>query len=261
MLAVFFIISFSASVLGAICGIGGGIIIKPILDATGLLGVSEISFLAGSTVLGMSIISVSKQIKRNEKLIDRNTGLPIAVGAALGGLGGKELFQYAYVLCPNQNTVGMIQASILLILTVGTFLYMWYQSKIKTHNIQHRAIIFAVGFSLGVLSAFLGIGGGPFNLIALAFFFSMGTKQAVANSLYIILFSQATSIISTVVQARIPKVSPFFLITMICGGIIGGMVGSTINHKISGEKVNKLFMVLLVAIIGICVYNIIRYSA
>lgn len=36
MYALFFIISFGASIIGAICGIGG-VIIKPVLDASGTL--------------------------------------------------------------------------------------------------------------------------------------------------------------------------------------------------------------------------------
>ena len=54
--AVFFGVSFLASIVGAICGIGGGVIIKPVLDAFGVLDVSAISFLSGCTVLAMSYI-------------------------------------------------------------------------------------------------------------------------------------------------------------------------------------------------------------
>lgn len=62
---LFFIISFCASVIGVICGIGGGVIIKPVLDAFGVLNVSAISFLSGCTVLSMSCYSVIKsKIKR-----------------------------------------------------------------------------------------------------------------------------------------------------------------------------------------------------
>ena len=50
----YFIISLLASVAGAICGIGGGVIIKPTLDLFHLDSVSTISFLSGCTVLAMS---------------------------------------------------------------------------------------------------------------------------------------------------------------------------------------------------------------
>ena len=44
---IFAMVSFLASVAGAICGIGGGVLIKPILDTFGVLSVASISFLSG----------------------------------------------------------------------------------------------------------------------------------------------------------------------------------------------------------------------
>ena len=43
---IFFLVSLLASVVGAICGIGGGVIIKPVLDLLHLESVSTISFLS-----------------------------------------------------------------------------------------------------------------------------------------------------------------------------------------------------------------------
>lgn len=43
---LYLVVSFLASVIGAICGIGGGVIIKPVLDLCGLASVSTISFLS-----------------------------------------------------------------------------------------------------------------------------------------------------------------------------------------------------------------------
>ena len=51
---IFLAVSFFASVVGAICGIGGGVLIKPLLDAFGVLSVASISSLSGCTVLSMS---------------------------------------------------------------------------------------------------------------------------------------------------------------------------------------------------------------
>ena len=44
---IFAAVSFLASVAGAVCGIGGGVLIKPILDMFGVLSVASISFLSG----------------------------------------------------------------------------------------------------------------------------------------------------------------------------------------------------------------------
>lgn len=60
MIVVFFAVSLLASIVGSICGIGGGVIIKPVLDAMNVMCVSCISFLSGCTVLTMSVVSVYK---------------------------------------------------------------------------------------------------------------------------------------------------------------------------------------------------------
>ena len=39
-----FAVCFFSSIIGAICGIGGGVIIKPVLDALGAFPVSTINF-------------------------------------------------------------------------------------------------------------------------------------------------------------------------------------------------------------------------
>ena len=54
MIFICFLISFIASTVGAICGVGGGVIIKPVLDLFGVASVSTVSFLSGCTVLSMT---------------------------------------------------------------------------------------------------------------------------------------------------------------------------------------------------------------
>ena len=63
---IFFLVALTASVAGAICGIGGGVIIKPVLDLLHLETVTAISFLSGCTVLSMSCYSVGKSLLAKE---------------------------------------------------------------------------------------------------------------------------------------------------------------------------------------------------
>ena len=55
MSLVYFLVAFLSSIVGAICGIGGGVVIKPVLDLFQLGAVSTINFLSGCTVLSMSL--------------------------------------------------------------------------------------------------------------------------------------------------------------------------------------------------------------
>ena len=106
----YFIISMLASVAGAICGIGGGVIIKPTLDLFHLDSVSTISFLSGCTVLGMTCYSVGKSMIARDSQVNLRTGTPLAIGAAVGGIVGKQLFTMVGALFPDPNTVGAVQA-------------------------------------------------------------------------------------------------------------------------------------------------------
>lgn len=257
---IYFVVSFSASVIGAICGIGGGVIIKPVLDLCGLASVSTISFLSGCTVLSMSLYSVCRNLTSGKSMVDMKTGTPLALGGAIGGIIGKQLFSSVKAVFANPNTVGAVQAACLTLLTVGTLIYTIHKSRIKTKRIESIPVCLVIGLALGILSSFLGIGGGPFNLVVLFYFFSMDTKTAAQNSLYIILFSQITSLLTTLTTNSVPAFEPIALIFMVSGGIFGGMVGRMLNRKFDNTAVDKLFMGLMTVIICISIYNTIRYA-
>lgn len=256
----YLLISFLASVAGAICGIGGGVIIKPVLDMFALASVSTISFLSGLTVLSMSCYSVVRNTLSGGSQINVKTGTPLAIGAAVGGVVGKQLFSLIKSLFTDPNAVGAVQAACLAVITLATLLYTMFKDRIRTHQVEGMGICLCIGLVLGIMSSFLGIGGGPINLVVLFFFFGMDTKTAAQNSLYIILFSQIASLLTTLLTHSVPDFAWSDLILMVCGGIGGGMAGRAVNKKISGAAVDKLFMALMVVIIFISVYNTVRYS-
>ncbi len=255
MYFIFFLVSFLASVVGAICGIGGGVIIKPLLDAAGIMSVSAISFLSGCPVFAMSAVSVGSSMRNRTVHVKFAVTLPLAIGSAVGGLAGKTLFQVIKNMVASENTVGFVQAAMLLAITFITFLYTLKKSKIHTLKLKNALICVGVGILLGFFSAFLGIGGGPINLMVLSYFFSMDTKEAAVNSLFVILVSQIFSLTQTILSGNIPEIEVLFLILMVIGGILGGKAGSRINRKIQVKHVNYLFEGLMVLIMAICGYN------
>ena len=256
---IFLGVSFGASVVGAICGIGGGVLIKPILDAFGVLSVASISFLSGCTVLSMSCYSVLKARLSKESLVDLKTGTPLAIGAAIGGVTGKMMFQYLSDMFTNKDQVGAIQAVCLLMITLGTMIYTLKKDQIKTLHVQNPLVCIAIGLVLGICSSFLGIGGGPINLVVLFSFFSMDTKTAAQNSLYIILFAQITSLVNTLITHTVPEFEVGLLILMVGGGILGGAAGRIVNKRMDVNMVNKLFIGLMAVIMLICAYNIYQF--
>lgn len=252
------LICLLATTLGAISGIGGGVIIKPVLDATASISVSQISFLSGCSVLAMSIVSLLSSMGGETK-IDKGRTTPLAIGSAVGGVVGKLLFDIIKNAAANDGVVGTAQSAIMILLTGGVLLYVLNKKYIKTNNIESIFVCITIGLFLGILSSFLGIGGGPINLAVLYFFFSMTTKTAALNSLYMIFFAQTASLIFTFASSSVPETDILALAVMILSGVAGGFIGRKINKKISTKAVDILFCCMLVAIIGTSVYNLIRY--
>ena len=254
---LFFVVAFLSSIVGAICGIGGGVVIKPVLDMLQMGAPATINFLSGCTVLSMSLYSVSKALRAGDSKVEMSTGTPLALGAAAGGVVGKEMFSAVKTFFNGSPMVGGVQAIALGIITLGTLLYTVNKNRITTRTTSNKLVCLVIGLLLGIMSSFLGIGGGPINLVVLGYFFGMDTKTAAANSLYIILFSQMASLIATLISG-VPEFRIPALILMVAGGIGGGIVGRKLNKKMDNKAVDKLFIGLMVLIVGICVYNAVR---
>lgn len=248
-----------ACILGTICGMGGGIIIKPALDATGLMPVETITFLSGCTVISMSCWSVGKTLWKKESVLDmKNTPL-LALAAAVGGLLGKQLYTLAAGLFAERDTAGGVQACLLFAATFATLLYTLNKEKLRGRQTGSLAAGFGIGLFLGMLGAFLGIGGGPFNVAALTYFFSMPTKKATQNSLLIVLLSQTASTLKTVLFDGLPGFDPGLLLGMILLGIVGSELGRRLNRRLNERQATRCLEGCMVLILGINVYNIVKY--
>ena len=258
-LIVTFLICIGATTIGAITGVGGGIIIKPVLDAFSSMTVAQISFLSGCTALSMAVVSMCKK-KGGESMFDKEVAVKLAAGSVLGGFLGQWLFGVIKDSYNQDSVIGIVQNVVMIILLVGIILYMANKKKIKTHRVTSVVGCMLTGVVLGVFSSFLGIGGGPINLVALYFFFSMTTKVAAYNSIFVILCSQIASIVMSFSTNSIPELNYIFLVFMVIGGVLGGVIGKKIAKKISDEQVEFTFFGLLVVIAIISSYNIYNFA-
>lgn len=261
MLLLFFCVGLFASVIGAICGVGGGVIIKPVLDLLGGGSVATVSFLSSCTVLSMSAYSVVRSFFAREQRVDVKIGTPLAFGAVTGGVLGSQLFSFLGRVLENTEAVGAVQAGCLALVTLGTALYTIFKARIRGYRFTHPLVLILIGLALGTVSSLLGIGGGPINLVVLFFFLSMDTKTAASYSLYIILFSQLANLLTALLGRSVPPFEWPLLICLVIGGIGGGIVGRAINKRIEAKAVDKLFLGLMAVIIGISVYNVWRFAS
>jgi len=85
-MSVYFFIAFGATLIGSIAGMGGGVIIKPMMDLIGHYDILTISVISSMTVLSMAIVATIKQVKNGFKITD--TIIFITAGAVIGGVLG-----------------------------------------------------------------------------------------------------------------------------------------------------------------------------
>jgi len=135
------------------------------------------------------------------------------------------------------------------------------KSKIKTLQLTNKILCVAIGVGLGIFSSFLGIGGGPINLVVLYFCFSLDAKNATYNSIFIILLSQMASVFFSVGTQSIPDLDVVMLSAMVVGGILGGLLGKSFSTKMNNEQIEKLFFIVLIGISFLTVWNVYKFGS
>lgn len=254
-----FLVTFAACIIGTVCGMGGGIVIKPVLDAAGVMSVASVTFLSGCTVIAMSCWNVGKTTIKKESVLDLHSTPCLAVGAALGGLAGKQLFNLVAAQFADRNTAGGVQACLLFLATLATLLYTVKKDKFRPKHIRSWVAAVVIGLLLGLLGAFLGIGGWPFNVAALCYFFSMPTKKATQNSLLIVLLSQVASTLQTLLTTGAPQIDFFLLSGMIVAAIAASEVGRLIHRRIDDRQATIWQEGSMVLILGVSIYNMFHF--
>lgn len=250
MYYVYFVIAFLATTIGAISGFGGGVIIKPVLDALGDYNAFVIGVLSSLTVLSMALVATVQSVKKGF-LITQQIAL-LTIGATIGGYVGKELFGWLYT-STEATYVVLVQSGALTLLLVLVL----FKNRLPKFQIKNQAVIVGAGLFLGTISSFLGIGGGPFNIVILSMLFSMDMISASIASIIIILFSQITNISAITLFTGFGNFDYSMLLVMIPAGAIGGLVGAQIRRLVSLKTMDTIYYIVVVGLIVLNVYNII----
>lgn len=252
---LYFFIALAATVIGAMTGLGGGVIIKPLLDFLGNYNLPTIGVLSSFTVFSMALVSIIKQIRYKVKIELRKTAF-IGIGSIAGGVLGNKIVNILLMFL-SEALVTIIQSLTLAILLIIIYIYMNNKEKFKSYKVSNSIACILIGILLGSLASFLSIGGGPINVCVLAFFFSMNTKEAAINSIITILFSQGSKLFTAITTQGLKPFDLTMLPYMIIGGIVGGIIGASLNKKFNSEVILKVFNIVLIALILLNIYNVI----
>ena len=249
MFILYGLIVLAATTIGAVFGIGGGIIIKPVLEAASGEPLVLINALSGVTVLSMAAFSTLRYIRDGQK---PNSDLfSLALGSVAGGFLGKYLFDIFIRQMPEKNAKA-IQYAILIMIFIIITQKKWFPQL----NIKNTPMFVSSGIVLGAISSFLGIGGGPLNIPAISMLMGVDSKRAAVYSIFVILCSQAASLGVSLASNGYAGLNMTPLFAMIPASIAGGFIGPFIHRKMRAESFEKYFNLLLWLLIALNVYNI-----
>ncbi len=252
-----FAVCIFSTMVGAISGIGGGVIIKPLLDMTlSGLGTKMISLLSAFSVLSMSLFSIGKNYvqKSQQQKLSMKIAVPLAVSSTAGGVIGKLLFNALSAFVQADAAVKCVQNAVLFAVMVCVLIFSLRHKTAKPVERSAGEGLLA-GLLLGLFAAFLGIGGGPLNMMILTGFYGMSHKEGALYSLFIIVFSQTAGIVTALIaDSALPPLS--MLLIACAAGILGGVIGRKIAGRTRSDFVKTLYNAAAVFILLLCVANI-----
>lgn len=249
---IYSVIIFCATFLGAFVGLGGGVIIKPLLDLIGHDSIAAVNFISSCAVFSMSISSTVKHIKAKTK-IDFKFIMILSVGAVGGGIAGSSLFDFMLGVFDNDR-LKRIQGLALGALLLLSVIYI-NSKNAKRFKVKNSAGIILVGLALGFIASFLGVGGGPINVAFLVLFFSMSMKDAAVYSVGTIFFSQLSKLVTMAIGKTVPPVSMITLAAAIICAVAGGIIGAKMNKKCSENRIKTIFTTVVAAVAAVNFYN------
>lgn len=249
---IYFVVIIVANTIGAISGMGGGVIIKPLLDFIGEHDVAAISFYSTVAVFTMAIVSTGRQLRTGMQ-VDWRIVSWISSGAVLGGVLGNAVFEKLFDLLNSERAVQLVQIG----LTVATLLFAYLYTRYPFGNyrlLQPRWYLLC-GLVLGFLASLLGIGGGPINVALMMMMFSLPIKEATIYSICTIFFSQLAKLLTIAATTGFGRYDLGILWYVIPAAILGGLLGAKASRFLSTRKVVYVFQGVILLVLAINLYN------
>lgn len=257
LVAIYSLVILAATTLGAFVGLGGGVIIKPVLDFIGAEPRMQVDFLSSMAVFTMSVVSTLRYMK-NKVEFKKNIIAFVSIGSIAGGWLGSRCVDLLGAVAP-QEKIRCIQAFVLSALLAAVCFYV--SKERKSFHIENKAAILLVGLMLGFFASFLGIGGGPINVAVLTLFFSMNVKESAVYSVAIIFFSQLSKLVTLFASTGNEPYAHQWktLIFILPAAILGGIIGSKFNRRFDDKLIRKIFSAVMLLLVALNVYNGFNY--
>ncbi len=257
------LISIVAGVLGSLIGLGGGVVIVPVLtllyhvDIRLAIGASIVSVIATSSGAAAAYV--------REKMTNLRAGMFLEIATTTGAVSGA----YLTTLLPTRFLF-ILFGVVLAYSAVATFqrrrsaapltvshdrianvleLHGEYYDEAEKREISYKVTGTKLGLFMmyiaGLVSALLGIGSGALKVPAMDLAMHLPMKVSTATSNFMI---GVTAAASAGVYFTRGQIDPIISAPVAIGVLIGATVGSKVLGKITSHVVRIIFVVVLVVI-------------
>lgn len=250
------IAAMGAGTFGAVVGVGGGIILVPLL--TLFLGVPVPTAVAVS-LLGVIAVSTTASASYLERgFVDRRVGLTLLVATALGGVAGGYIAGYLDARIIS-GLFGVVLMAVAIQMLRGR------RSAVPEFTGEPRRLEFDssyvepttggpvayrarrvgwgtfVSLFAGALSGLLGVGGGIVNVPTMNVLMGIPIRVATTTSTYML---GATAAASAVLYLSRGEVDFALAAPVVIGVFLGGRVGAVFQPRVPQHALSLVFVVL-----------------
>lgn len=234
------LIGLAAGAIGGGLGVGGGIVLVPLLVMAGLdrhrAHATSLAAIVMISVAGAVSFGVSGEI-------NIGLGVTIGIGGILGSvIGASVMHRVSSRGLTIVFGVVLLVAAIRLISGADPL-----PGSAELGSVWELLVSLSIGFVAGFFAGLAGIGGGVVIVPASVLLLGLDQHEAQGTSLVAIVF---TSVAGTLVNFRNQRVRPRDGLIAGGGGIAGSLVGSQLALAIEGRTLSLIFgfLVLFVAV-------------
>ena len=265
MIVTLILLSVVAGLIGSVFGLGGGIIVVPVL--TILYGMETMDAVAVSLVAIVAISSVSAASLVKERVANVRIGLRLEIGAAGGAILGAIIALYV-----GSQILAICFAFVLIYSAIYMFLrpelpivaddisntddnFVYHDTKAEkdvTYVVKNIGTG-TVGFmAAGITSALTGVGGGTIKIPIMNVHMRMPMKVATATSSYVI---GITAFSGAAVYLLMGAVDIMTASVVIVGSFIGSLIGLRIVRNIDASSLRRYFSLVLIFLASVMLLN------
>jgi hypothetical protein len=224
------LIGFSLGLIGG----GGAILAVPILVY--VLRVDARAAVAMSLAIVGATAGLGAYMHSRHGTVRFRTGLAFAALGMIGAFMGASLTY-------------LVRRELLLLIFAGIMLAAALGMLVRGSESQGRSgrlfVMLLAGFAVGVLTGFLGVGGGFLIVPALIFFAGLGMREAVGTSLLVVAINSFAGLAGHL--ARTAQIDSRLTVILVAIAIAGMLLGTRVSHRASPEMLRRWFAVLIIA--------------